>query len=97
MPKGYKARDVPSRYQPLLDFLAACEGDEVTLTYRAVAALIGGSLPESAILRTSWWTSKKSPRVQVWRAMGWRAHASPAHLRVHFTRDAEEGGDDERV
>jgi hypothetical protein len=91
MPKGHKTRDVPSRYQPLLAFLAACEGDEVVLPYRAVAALIGGPLPESAILYTSWWTSKKSAHVQEWRAMGWRAHASPAHLRVRFTRDADEG------
>jgi hypothetical protein len=89
MPKGYRLEEKPSRYQPLFDFLAACEGDEVALTYREVAAMIGGPLPESAILHTAWWTSKTQLQVQAWRAMGWRAHAGPATLRVRFKRDAE--------
>lgn len=89
MPSGYKLSDVPSKYQPLLDFLAETPGDEVALTYREVMALIGGSLPQTALLRSTYWTSRSLDHVRAWRALGWRAHASAAHRRVVFTRDAE--------
>ncbi len=91
MPSGHKLSDLPSRYQPLFDLLAAAAGGEISLTYKEVAAMVGGPLPESAILHTDWWTRKESRQVQAWRALGWRAHASPGTLRVIFTRDAEEG------
>ncbi len=80
---------MPSVYQPLLDFLAAATGDEITLTYKEVTALIGGPLPETAVLHTSWWRGKHHDHVQTWRALGWHAHASAAHRRVIFTRNAE--------
>jgi len=89
MPSGYKTSDVPSKYQPLIDFLAETTGDELVLTYGEVMALIGGSLPQTAILRSAWWTSRGLAQVQAWRALGWRAHASAAHRRVRFTKDAE--------
>src|ERR1700710_1534113 len=89
MPSGYRTSDVSSRYQPLLDHLEAATGDAVALTYREVAALIGGPLPESAILGTSWWTSRRQAHVQAWRALGWRAHSEREHLRVRFTREGE--------
>ncbi len=89
MPSGHKTSDVPSKYQPLFDLLAATTGDEVVLTYKELAALISGPLPE-AIFTSSWWTSTRLAHVQVWQAMGWRAHGSPGKLRVRFTRDAED-------
>ncbi len=83
---------MPSRYQPLIDLLAAATGDAVTLTFKEVAALLGlRYLPESATLQTPWWTEKTRPHVQQWRAMGWVAHADRDAQRVTFTRDAEEG------
>ncbi len=91
MPSGPKTSDVPSRYQPLIDYLAEATGDEMTLTYKEVAVLIGDLLPETAVLSTTWWTRTQFPHVQAWRALGWRAHGSAAHRRVRFTRDAEEG------
>ncbi len=91
MPRGYKRSDKPSRYQPLIDYLAAATDDLVTLTYKEVAALIGAPLRASATLRTNWWTDKDRLHVRAWRALGWRAHASSRYQRVHFTRDAEEG------
>ncbi|MDQ6832615.1 MAG: hypothetical protein M3008_04380, partial [Chloroflexota bacterium] len=91
MPSGHKTRGLPSRYQPLIDYLAAATGDEMTLTYREVATLIGGLLPGTAVLSTNWWTGQRHAHVQAWRAMGWRAHGSAANRRVRFTRDAEEG------
>jgi len=91
MPSGHKLSDKPSKYQPLFDLLTAATGDEMTLTYKEVAALIGGPLPVTAVLQTYWWRGKPYDHVQTWRALGWRAHASAANRRVRFTRDAEEG------
>src|SRR5437879_4035051 len=36
--------DLPSRYQPLVDFLVACEDAEVELTFAEIEALIGRRL-----------------------------------------------------
>ncbi len=82
---------MPSKYQPLIDLLAAATGDEMTLTYKEVAALIGGPLPEQAILTSYWWIRNDGTPPTLWRAMGWRAHADRDHQRVIFTRNAEEG------
>ncbi len=94
MPSGHKLSDKPSKYQPLIDLLTGASGDEVTLTYKEVAALIGGPLPETAVLQTTWWRGKRYDHVQAWQALGWRAHASAANRRVRFTRDGEEGRDE---
>ncbi len=89
MPRGYSTSEKPSRYQPIADRLAASDTDEVVLTYREVAAIIGHPLPESAILSTSWWTSNNHLHVALWRALGWRASVDRNHLRVTFTRDTK--------
>ncbi len=91
MPSGHKHSDKPSKYQPLFDHLAEATGDEMTLTYREVAALIGGLLPETAVLSTDWWLRTQHAHGQAWQALGWHVHASAANRRVRFTRDAEEG------
>lgn len=88
MASGDTTSKAPGRYQSLIDYLAAQSGDEVTLTYHEVMAVIDGPLPESAILHSAWWTTKTKGHVRAWRALGWRAHASAMHLRVVFTRDA---------
>ncbi len=87
-------RDKLSRYQPLIDFLAMCEQAEVVLTFKEIAAMIGGPLPESAIITSSWWTNKTTSHVAAWHAHGWQARRDWDHLRVTFTRDAEEGRDE---
>ncbi len=84
---------MPSKYQPLLDLLAEATGDEVTLTYKEVAALIG-PLPEQAILTSYWWIRNDDTPATLWRAAGWDAHPDRDHRRVIFTRDAEEGRDE---
>ncbi len=91
MPRGDKTTDRPSRYRPLVDHLAAATGNEVALTYRQVAVLVG-PLPETAILHTGWWTSKERRQVRTWRALGWRAHVSASKLRVRFTRAGQGRG-----
>ncbi len=66
MLSGFGMRDKPSRYQPLIDYLAACEQDEVVLTFTAIATMIGRRwLPEPANLSTAWWTYARNPHVQL--------------------------------
>ncbi len=89
MPSGRSLTVAPSRYQSLVELLADCEESEIVLTFKEIATIIGGPLPESAVLGMSWWTTTKNPPVGQWRAMGWRAHTERARLRVCFTRDAE--------
>jgi len=91
MPSGYPMRDKPSRYQALVDLLAASDDDEVVLTFAEIAAIIGRRhLPETAILDPGWWTDKRNGPVTLWTAIGWRARADRDHLRVIFTRATEE-------
>jgi hypothetical protein len=93
MPAGHAPDDALSRFQPLLDRLAACEADELVLPFAQVAALLGRrSLPESAVLQTNWWTNKNLGQVRAWRALGWRAIADRDNLRVRFIRDAPQSG-----
>ncbi|MDQ6603968.1 MAG: hypothetical protein M3Z19_14695, partial [Chloroflexota bacterium] len=79
----------PTRYQPLIDLLATSERGEVALTYKEIAGMIGGPLPESTFFPLAWWTYGKKTCVQLWRAARWRARAGRDHLRVIFTRNAE--------
>ncbi len=86
------ANNRESKYQSLVDYLIASGQDEVVLTFKEIAALIGRrSLPESAILHPRWWRDGRNGPVMLWRAAGWDAHPDRDHLRVRFTRDAEEG------
>jgi len=77
------------RYQPLVDFLADSDAGAVVLTYKEIAAMIGGALPESAILQAGWWTKRSQFPIEAWTALGWRAHVDRDQLRVRFTREAE--------
>jgi len=91
MPSAFKRSERPSRYQPIADFLAASDDDEVVLTFKQIAAIIGlRTLPETAILHPTWWRDKLSTHVVLWRAIGWQARADRDHLRVTFTRATEE-------
>ncbi len=74
-----------------MDLLAASDDDEVVLTFKEIAAIIGRRyLPESAILHPGWWTGKARGPVALWTAIGRRARADRDRLRVTFTRATEE-------
>jgi hypothetical protein len=91
MPSGYTMSERPSIYQTLVDRLAASEDDEVVLTFKEIAVIIGRpTLPETAILHPTWWRKKTSAHVVLWMALGWQARADRDHLRVIFTRATEE-------
>ncbi len=64
----------PPKYQPLADFLAAQppETETVTLTLRAIEALVGQALPLSAHRRE--WSGNNPARhpARTWLGVGWR-------------------------
>jgi len=65
---------MPSKYQPLADYLLALppETTRITLTLTAIEAILGVPLPASAGVR-SWWTgrSERDAHRRAWRAVGW--------------------------
>ena len=69
---------MPSRYQPLADYLAGLPAGtaHVTLTFAAIEAILGVPLPASAGVR-SWWTgrSERDAHRRAWRAVGWSVAA----------------------
>ncbi len=80
----------PDRFQPLVDYLAISPGRTVILTFTEIVTMIGGRLPEEAVLRPSWWRRQAHRPVQLWQALGWEARADRDHLRVTFTRMRDE-------
>ncbi len=94
MPKEGEAR--PPRkgaYLPLAEYLAASDAAEIVLTLREIQAIIGAPLPASAYGIQQYWagsTGRRHEHTHAWQALGWWAHLEARHLRVRFTRDAEE-------
>ena len=70
---------MPSKYQPLGDYLAAlpAKATTVTLTLSQIEALLGSPLPASAWL-PSWWASTAvwRPQARAWSTAGWRVAAA---------------------
>ena len=84
---------MPSRYQPLADFLAAQppETDSVTLTLAELAQILGQPLPPSASTRAWWGNHPSSRRAPAWLAVGWRTQPPRARqlpVRITFVRAA---------
>ena len=73
----------PSKYQPLVDHLAAQPATVASLapTLSEVEALLGAPLPASA-RRVAWWTSLDGRHVRQWRHAGWRARTRTADGEV---------------
>ncbi len=81
---------MPTKYQPLVDYLAAQEGAEVVLTFAAIEAIIGDVLPTSAYVVPAHWSGTQSAHTRALRALGWRGRVDRHTWRVRFTRDTEE-------
>ncbi len=66
-------RTGPRKYDPLAAYLAALPPGvgAVTLTFRAIEALIGAVLPPTAY-GSSWWTNVPRMPPRPWSAAGWR-------------------------
>ncbi len=86
---------MPSKYGPLMKYLAAQPGDRVTLTLAEIEAVIGAPLPAGA-RRRDWWTSRPSRTAlrPVVQAAGWRIVLDGFWGRepvVTFVRNGAEG------
>jgi hypothetical protein len=78
-----------TRYQPLVDYLAACREREIALTFARIEEILGIPLTDAACVNTYFWVRPQFLYVQRWRALGWRARLDKSNRRVIFTRDAE--------
>jgi len=85
-----RGRTRRSRYQPLVDHLAALTEREIMLTDAEIEAILGAPLPTSAYVGSVYWTDPRLVHVQQWRTLGWRARRDRRNHCVHFARDAEE-------
>jgi hypothetical protein len=80
MPRRYYPRVVPSRYTPLIAYLAVQDVDQVRLTFTEIEAIIGTPLSLSAQLSGTMWTSDQQRLARDLADLGWRAHL---RVRVH--------------
>ena len=64
---------MPTRLQPLADFLAAqpAETASVTLTFPEIEALVGEALPHAASTAQWWVNGPKQAQARVWLDAGW--------------------------
>ncbi len=80
-------RTPPTKYQPLIDFLAAQTGRDVTLSFAAIGAIVGSPLPETMQVDTALWNSSRY--AIVWRLAdrGWQARLDRRNRCVRFSRE----------
>ena len=78
-----------SKYGPLRQHLASASGNEVTMSFSDLDALVGG-LPASARRYSAWWSNEKEGRhvqARAWADAGWRVeHVNLRAERVRFVR-----------
>ncbi len=80
---------MPTKFQPLADYLAAHEEDRVTLTFAELEAILGGPLPMNAYITSAWWHGSRFAQVRGWETAGWHARYDRRNACVHFTRNTE--------
>ena len=76
-----------TRYQPLVDYLAASSETEIVLTFEQIEGIVGIPLTDAACVNTYFWVRPQFLYVQRWRALGWRARLARPDRCVIFTRD----------
>lgn len=82
--------------QPLVDFLAMHNAQDVTLSFTEIEAIIGVPLALSASNDPGTWHSPLKLPVRQWQAIGWHARFDRHNHCVHFTRDPEGTADARR-
>ncbi len=77
-----------TKYQPLVNYIAAQSEKALTLSFAAIEAMVGSPLPES--MQVDAWMWNNTEFALVWRLgdLGWRARLDRRNRCVHFTRDA---------
>lgn len=81
---------MPSKYEPLHQFLIDSRETELTLTFHRIEEILNASLPASARKHSAWWSNERNGRhVQAhsWMRAGWRCDTvSSDEERVTFRR-----------
>jgi len=77
-----------TKYRPIIAYLAAQRGSEVTCTFAQIEGIVGFPLPRTARTVTGFWTDRLRPHVRAWKQAGWQAHLDFPNRRVIFRRDA---------
>ena len=78
----------PSRFAPLVAYLATQTDDAVTLSLAQIEAIIGVPLSVTATVSQAWWVSGSERHVRDLQAIGWRAHLNVKVRQVLFRRSA---------
>jgi hypothetical protein len=86
MPRTNYRWKLPTRYTPLIAYLAAQEGNHVTLTFAEIEAIIGVPLSVSAQVSDAIWMSQRERLGRDLAASGWRAHLRVRGHAVTFQR-----------
>ncbi len=80
---------MPSKYQPLVDYLAAQPEAAVTLPLPAIEQVIGARLPREAWVTRRWWVAPRSSVVRAVQSAGWAVEAvNWDHGCVRFVRQS---------
>jgi hypothetical protein len=74
-------------YQPLIDFLAVCPEQAVTLTFAEIEGIIDAALAGAYSVRTMLDPATNHVVARRLRALGWRARIDMGG-KVHFAREA---------
>lgn len=91
MVKGARKTQAVSRYQPLADYLASRSENELSLTFAQIETIIGGALPTSAQVVSTYWTDVPPGMGRLWCAVGWKARLNRRNQSVQFSLDSEDG------
>ncbi len=81
---------MPSKYQPLVNYIAAQTEDTVTLSFAEIETIVGSPLSETMQVDTWQWNNIAFALVWRLEALGWRATLDRRTHGVHFTRAIQE-------
>ncbi|MBN1149203.1 MAG: helix-turn-helix transcriptional regulator [Anaerolineales bacterium] len=61
-----------SKYQPLFDYLAQREGEEIAIRFDEIETILGQALPPSARKRRDWWGNRRQAlQASAWMGAGY--------------------------
>lgn len=79
-----------SKYYPLFEHLQQCNGEDTTLTFKKIEAVLKDSLPASAFKGKNWWSNRDSNsalQAKAWISAGYHIETVDlAHQIVTFRK-----------
>ncbi len=76
---------MPSKYDPLRDYLNEQTVPTVTLTFRQIEKILGCSLPNAARRHAAWWANGGHPYSSAWTSSGRKASVRLTAETVQFS------------